>query len=771
MGAVARAIVSPLSIIDRNLGRMVLQVVAVVAAFIPGGQPVAAAAALALATLFKPKGPKPEQQERAIKTALPPRVSAYGTVRLYGAYILYDTNEDGYACDAWAFHDGRVNAILRRYLRDVRVTLNGSGYVQKKNGEFGDGDTIRIGTRLGLATETAFSELIARIPEVWSTNHRGDGVVTGCMISKPVKSKHFNDVYPSGGPDSNVLSLVVEAQRVFDWRDPAQDPDDPSTWAFSDNAALCTAHYYMTRAYKDWSTHFLPTVDSWTAAADDCDAAMPLFYGSSITMADADDGDHTVTLENVRGLAAGKVVTISTSETNTVQSISGNSVTFVNGFADDYPEGTYMQWEGGGTEARYRVALAHKHTDAHKVTIGNLLACWDGFVAPRADGALVAWSGRYVAPDPDDLIGPDEIVSYSWDYGVVDEDQFNEVAISYLSANHGYTTVDASAWQDLDAISAAGETKSTTLENSVPSHAQARRLAKRLMAKTMAANRGSITTNSRGRKIRGKRFIPLHIEEAGAVFFSGTAEIVRLRRNLSTGGVTFDWIKADPNVDEWNPATEEGEPAPVGNRVAPQSLGTPVITSATAELDASGTGARVRIIAEGYDRDDITWFTRWRSTTDASWNEQEYTDIEPGTEALLVTSVVPVDIAVDVAVAYSIGDGRVSTWSASSTVSTSTANLAPAPNTAFTATGDVGHATGGWSNSTSSNFGHSELWIGTSPAFGGASQIGADYTGGAGVAETFDEALSAGTYYLWSIAFNASDTASARTGPIEVTVT
>ena len=127
MGAVARAIVSPLSIIDRNLGRMVLQVVAVVAAFIPGGQPVAAAAALALATLFKPKGPKPEQQERAIKTALPPRVSAYGTVRLYGAYILYDTNEDGYACDAWAFHDGRVNAILRRYLRDVRVTLNGSG--------------------------------------------------------------------------------------------------------------------------------------------------------------------------------------------------------------------------------------------------------------------------------------------------------------------------------------------------------------------------------------------------------------------------------------------------------------------------------------------------------------------------------------------------------------------------------------------------------------------------------------------------------------------
>lgn len=703
MGGVARAIVSPLSIIDKGLGRAVLQVVAVVAAFIPGGQPVAAAAALALATLFKPKGPKPEQQERAIKTALPPRVSAYGTVRLYGAYILYDTNEDGYAVDAWAFHEGRVNAITRRYLRDIQITLNGSGFVEKKDGEFGGGDTIAIGTRLGLPTETAFAELIARVPTIWTANHRGDGVVTGCMISKPVKQKNFNDVYPAGGPDANVLSLVVEAQRVFDWRDPAQDPHNDSTWKFTDNAALCTAHYYMVRAYKDWETHFLPTLASWTTAANDCDLPVPL--------------------------------------------------------------------KAGGSEKRYRVALAHKHTDSHKVTIGNLLACWDGFVAPRSDGALVAWSGRYVDPDPADLIGSDEIVSYSWDYGVVDEDQFNEVAVSYLSADHDYTVVDATAWQDTASISENGEVKTTALENAVPSHAQARRLAKRLLAKTMAANRGSITTNTKGRKIRGKRFIPLHIEEAGAVFFSGTAEIVRLRRNLSTGGVTFDWIRADPNVDAWNPATEEGEPAPVGNRVAPVPLDTPIITSATPELDATGTGARVRIIVEGFDREDVTWYARWRSTTDASWNEQEYSDIDPGPAALLVTSVVPTEIGVDVAVAYSTGDGRVSEWSATSTVSTSTANLAPQPNTSFAANGGVGKATGSWSNSTSLNFGHSELWGGPSSTFGSATQLGSDYNKPRATTETFDQTLAAGTWYLWTVAFNAASTASSRTGPIAVTVT
>lgn len=611
MGGVVRAIISPISIIDRDLGRLVLQVVAVVAAFIPGGQPVAAAAALALATVFKPKGPKPEQQERAIKTPLPPRVSAYGTVRLYGAYILYETNEDGYAVDVWAYHEGQINSIVKYYLGDKAVTLSGD-FVVPIDGEFGDADTVQIGTRLGLAAETAFGPVISRLPDIWTTDHRGDGVVTGFMISKPVKQKNYNDVYPMGGPDAYPLSLVVEAQRVYDWRDPAQSPYDPSTWVFSDNAALCTAHYYLTRAYKDWDTHFAPSLASWTAAANDCDVLMPL--------------------------------------------------------------------KAGGSEKRYRVALAHKHTDAHKVTIGNLLAAWDGFVAARPDGALVAWSGRYVAPGDDDLIGPDEIVSYSWDYGVADEDQFNEIAVSYLSADHDYTTVDATAWRDDDEISASGEVKTTTLENAVPSHAQARRLAKRLITKTMAQYRGTITTNAKGRKIRGKRFISLSIVEAGATFYSGPAEIVRLRRNLSTGGVTFDWISADPNIDAWNPATEEGEPAPVGNRVALQPLTQPTIVSATAnfsdigesggEFGGSVSGVRINITANGPVRDDLTWYTRWRVGSGA-WSERDSADADPGPGVSLITEYVPYGTTVTVQVAYSQGDGRTSPWSASANVSTS----------------------------------------------------------------------------------------------------
>lgn len=621
MAGVARAIVSPLSIIDRDLGRTVLQVVAVVAPFIPGGAPIAAIAALALATLFKPKGPKPEQAERAIKMPVPPRVSAYGRVKLFGAYVLFTTSKDGYAVDVWAFHDGRIDGVERWYLGDKQVTRLPNGFVQKgEDGSYGDSNVIQIGASLGLDTETVHAPVLARLPGIWSDQHRGDGVVTGYMVSQPVKAKNFQATYPSGGPDATPLAIVIRAQCVFDWRDPAQSVADLATWQWSENVALQTVHYLLVRAAKDWDTHFAPTLAYWTAFADDCDVEMPL--------------------------------------------------------------------KAGGTEPRYRSCVSHKHTDQHKTVIGNLLACCDGFVAPRSDGALMAFSGRFVLPTVS--IGPDEIVNWSEDEGVVDEDAINEIAVSYLSDRHDFNTVDTTAWQDEDAIAAAGEVKSTTLENQVPSHAQARRLAKRLLSKTMALYRGSVTTTRAGRIVRGQRFIDLHIEEAGEVFFSGPAEITRLSRNLSTGGVTFTWIAADPNVDAWNPETEEGDPAPIGNVVASEPLDQPSIISATASYSPVGqnpegedetgepvdgttsTGARVLIAADGPDRVDLTWFARWRVGTSGSWNEREYADADPGPAVSFLTEFVPLSTEINVQVAYSVGDGRLSPWSESAVVGTTT---------------------------------------------------------------------------------------------------
>jgi len=521
------------------------------------------------------------------------------------------------------------------------------------------------------------------------------------MISKPVKAKNYNAVYPTGGPDANVMSIVADAQLVYDWRDPAQDIADRTTWQWSDNAGLCTAHYYLTHGNKDWDTHFAPTLSFWTAFADDCDVAMPL--------------------------------------------------------------------KAGGTEKRYRVALAHKHTDPHKTTIGNLLACCDGFVAPRADGALIAYSGRYIEPDPADLIGPGEIINWSWDDGIVDEDQINEIAVSYISAEHDYNVVDATAWTDADGIAALGEVKPTTLENSVPSHAQARRLAKRLIDKTMAPYRGSVTANTKARKIRGKRFIPLHIEEAGTVFYSGPAEIVRLKRTQT--GVQFDWVRANPNIDAWNPATEEGDPAPVGARPSGEPLETPTITEATAELGDGGTTARIRITVDGYDRDDITWYARWRVTTDTTWNEQEYSDIDPGPTVQMLTNLVPLDVGIDVEVAYGLGDGRISPWSPLVVVSTSTAALAPSAPISVNGYGATGIADIAWINGSSSNLAFNVVYRNSINSIVGAGQISGNISSSPGASDIFRDMPAPGGWYYFVRSFNASGAASAPVGTGLVTVT
>jgi hypothetical protein len=346
------------------------------------------------------KHPKPEQTETAIRNPIPPRVSGYGTNRYYMAYALYATASDGTAVDVGVFHDAKASAIRARYLGDVRINLTGSYVTKTSDGQFGD-NKVLVNTRLGNATETAFSEVIAKLPDQWTSDHRGDGCVTGCVLSSPVKSKNYQDVYPTGGPNQMPMSLVLDAQLVFDWRDETQAADDPSTWKFSENAVLHTAHYELVRDNKDWDTHFVPTIDYWTVAANDADLAMPLKGVQTIILEAADEGSGHLTLASTNGLATGMTIVISATgdtsltETRTVTSISGNVVGLSSDLDNDHPQGSQVNWASSAgspaTEPRYRSCLAHKHTDPHKSVVSGLLGCFDGWMAPRADGALVVY--------------------------------------------------------------------------------------------------------------------------------------------------------------------------------------------------------------------------------------------------------------------------------------------------------------------------------------------------------------------------------------------
>lgn len=645
------------------------------------GAALAAAFVVATTLLFAPGPEKPPQTETALKEPRPARVSGYGLGRHYMAYALYVTDANGVAIDVGAHHDGRANAIRRYYLGDTKIVVLPDGRVQAgEAGQFGeDSDIVKVFTRMGEATETAYSEVIARIPDQWTEDHRGDGVVTGCVITHPTKTKYYQMIFPTGGPNQMPLSLVLERQLCFDWRDPAQNPDDPLTWTYTENAILHLAHYELVRDNKDWATHFLPTLAYWTAAANDCDLAIPLKGVQTIMAAAADSADDAIIVTTVNGLEVGMSVVISATgdtsltETRTVASITSLTIHFTANLSNSHPVGSQVTWASDSgspaTEPRYRSCVAHKHTDPHKGVIANLLSCCDGWMAPRADGALVVYSGHYYVPTV--TVGPDQIVSYSLQDGIEEESAVNQLAVTYISENHDFNVVDTDTWEDTDDITSRGKVLADNLSNQVRTHSQARRLAKRAISKVMAPYRGVCTTNSGGRIVLGQRYVRLLLIDAGTIFLDAPVEITKLTRNLKTGGITFEWIAADPNIDAWSPATEEGEPAPVGNRVAPLPLAAPVVVTAiffgTDDIGTGTAGARIRITVTAADRPDLTWFARWRTTGAPTWNEQQYSDIDAGPSVVLETAFVPVGSDVEVEVAYQVGDGRVSAWSSPAT--------------------------------------------------------------------------------------------------------
>jgi len=609
LSSILNIVTSPLSIIDKDLGNLVSGA-ALVAIGVATGNPALIALGLSRFTAGVQgllSNSKPATTETAIKVSRPPRVSAYGTSRLYGAYICYETAEDGTAVDVFAVHDGEITAIVARYLGDTAVTLAGTA-VQEGDDERFANDKVHFYTTTGVVPGTAIAPVVALLPGVWTNNHRGDGVVILAVTFESVKDKDFVKTYPNGAV---VASIAAQWQKCPDLS--AVDPLDESGWTWTENGVRQLAHYKLVRegprpaiprsdpGYAAelaalraawWARKIAPTIDYWIAAQDVCDEARAL--------------------------------------------------------------------NAGGTEAKYRSCVAHKHTDQHQGPITALLATFDGWISPRADGALIVYAGKFYEPTV--AITPDEIVSYSFENGEPDEGEaVNEIVCSYVSSLHEYNTVECDAWRDETNIADRGKVLSVPLDLQVPSHAQVRFLAKRLMQRKSARQRGSITTNIAGRVVLGERFVDLHLEEAGTVFYSGPVEIVAARRVLR-GGVSFEWVAADANVDNWNPATEEGAPATLGDRVTLAPLVAPVIDDAVPQVDGETIFVALEITAP--DRDDLQWFARWRLDGASVWGaEFEFTDVAPGATVELLVGPVPVDSDLEIQVAYRVGDGRFSPWS------------------------------------------------------------------------------------------------------------
>ena len=167
--------------------------------------PIASAiATTALGILLTPGAPKPPKPEdgKVPKTqSIPYRSWAVGRVRVGGSYMLWEAKgRNLIAVQAVTGH--RISAYRGFWLHDNRIDLtdlDANGFTNFGSGER-YGNNVRIMTRRGLPTETAYTPItdILSTGGVWTSNHRGDGQASLGMIVQSVDAQNQQKRFPYG---------------------------------------------------------------------------------------------------------------------------------------------------------------------------------------------------------------------------------------------------------------------------------------------------------------------------------------------------------------------------------------------------------------------------------------------------------------------------------------------------------------------------------------------------------------------------------------------
>lgn len=568
-------------------------------------------AGLAYATA--PQIPRPESGKQDFRQAVASRRRGYGdSVRIAGPDAFYESVK-GKAYVVQALHHGRITGINRWYLHDDEVTLGtGLGVLPEYVDIYPDGrygtNKIKIQHRLGLDTETAYADVVAAFPALWTTDHRGDRVASACMVSEKAKDTLQAKVHPNG---LEVFSADASLSPVWDWRAGGQDLGDDTTWVVSNNIFVNLRDYLCGSPDdgcmgEDYTRRVLPSLDYWTDAAADCD-------------------DPTATTT--------------------------------------------------GTEPRYEMRGFYEFTNHPADIIGEMLKCCDGNMMEAGDGSLLVRSGRYY--EPEIVFDDRHITDYTIRRFQPDEDVTNELLITYCDRTLSHTMVECDPWRDEADIAAREIERSDGLElRWVQSFSQARRLAKREIWRRLAPARGTFTTNLYGLRGIGERYVRIQISEIPALN-DIPVEITRLEIDLAAKKLVYTYIQANPDIDAWDPATEEGSTAG-GVRPGAGAEDVPFINDQVVTFSLSGGGiyvARAQLFLDDPGRDDLRYVVQWKVSGATSWTTDPAQDgaidaDSPSRGLYVLTAIIPTDRMVDCRAAYRFGDGSLSEWSNTVTVNT-----------------------------------------------------------------------------------------------------
>lgn len=195
-----------------------------------------------------------------IRQATPPRRFVYGQCRVGGA-IFFQDNDNPSLYIATALSDGVIEGVVAVYFGDTLIPVDGSGdavegsaYYQKFNLEWDD----------GADDQTASAVLLAAFPSALTSDFRQRGVARAVVTLDWGDDAQEHSVLWG---DSVTPTFLVQGVKVYDPREVSHDVDDPTTWEYSSNPALCVAHALM----HAWGVALDPDDIDWDTVADAAD--------------------------------------------------------------------------------------------------------------------------------------------------------------------------------------------------------------------------------------------------------------------------------------------------------------------------------------------------------------------------------------------------------------------------------------------------------------------------------------------------------------------
>lgn len=225
--------------------------------------------------LFAPKQPKPGDNQVLRREPTHPRLRSYGEVMVGGVLAALFV-KDGSLHRVIATGSGRIHSRRKTFIDSTEVTVVAGIVTTDPWGQ--SGGFVRIQTRDGLDTETAYAGLVAAIPQ-WTSAHRGDGVPSVWIQCLRARGDDIAEIYPSGEP---LYREVQWSALVFDPRTVGHDIADKDTWDYRDNAALALADFLHHRDGAGIPRQFIENaMADLISAANDCDDAITLAAGGT----------------------------------------------------------------------------------------------------------------------------------------------------------------------------------------------------------------------------------------------------------------------------------------------------------------------------------------------------------------------------------------------------------------------------------------------------------------------------------------------------------